>query len=38
MKKIAQKTAQQGDVILTRIKSLPSGKRKVLKKNNNGEE
>jgi len=37
MKKIAQKTAQQGDVILTRIKSLPPGKRKVLKKNNNGE-
>lgn len=37
MKNKAKNTAQQGDVILTRIKSLPSGTRKVLKKNNKGE-
>ena len=37
MKNKANNTAQQGDVILTRIKSLPSGTRKVLKKNDKGE-
>ena len=37
MKNKAKNTAQQGDVILTRINKLPNGSRKIIKKNNKGE-